>query len=362
MTVTTIERRPASEGGVQPDVRPGGIALSATLHAAMAAMIVFGLPNLFRSPPPHETPIAVQLVTIAPETKATHPNPYRPKPEAKPEPPVAAPAPKPEPKPEPPPPAPAPPSAAAPPPAPPAQPKPEAKAPPEPPPPPPPPKPVEAKEAPPAPPPPDAKPKAVRADAVPPRPEVKPKPKPERHAAHHPPHPEAKRAETTAFDKLLKNLEEKHPDTTSFDSLLTNLTKQPTAQADEPPTPRRMAAAGVPSSQPKAPLGSQLTASELDALSNLVMQQLYPCWNIPAGARDAKDLVVRIRASLNPDGTVRQATIVDQGRLSDPLVRAAAESARRAFFNPQCAPLKLPADKYEVWRDLNVTFDPREVL
>ena len=40
-------------------------------------------------------------------------------------------------------------------------------------------------------------------------------------------------------------------------------------------------------SQPKAPLGSQLTASELDALGAEVLRQLTPCWNIPAGARDA---------------------------------------------------------------------------
>ena len=95
---------------------------------------------------------------------------------------------------------------------------------------------------------------------------------------------------------------------------------------------------------------------------NLIKQQLVPCWNVPAGARDAKDLSVRIRASVNPDGTVRTASIVDQSRMGDPLIRAAAESARRTFFNPQCTPLKLPADKYEVWKDLDVTFDPRDLL
>jgi len=100
----------------------------------------------------------------------------------------------------------------------------------------------------------------------------------------------------------------------------------------------------------------------LDALRQQVMQQLIPCWNVPAGARDAKDLNVRVRAAVNLDGTVRQAVIVDQGRLGDPLYRAAAESARRTFFNPRCTPLKLPADKYEVWKDLDVNFDPKDVL
>src|SRR6266853_6521839 len=122
-----------AEHGVTPgesarEKMPGGIALSASLHIAMFALILFGLPSLFHHPPPEETPIAVQLVTIAPETRATQPNPFRPRPEAKPDPAVAAPAPKPEPKPEPPAAA-EPPSAAAPPPAPaPPQPKPEVKA------------------------------------------------------------------------------------------------------------------------------------------------------------------------------------------------------------------------------------------
>ena len=47
----------------------------------------------------------------------------------------------------------------------------------------------------------------------------------------------------------------------------------------------------------------------------MIREQIARCWNIPAGARDAKDLVVEIRVQVEPDGTVQQATIVDQGRL-----------------------------------------------
>ena len=82
--------------------RPG-YALSATFHLTLLVAVVIGLPSLFRPLPPEDAPIAVQLVTIAPETRATHPNPNTPKPDAKPE--VAtveAPTPKPEVKPEPP--------------------------------------------------------------------------------------------------------------------------------------------------------------------------------------------------------------------------------------------------------------------
>src|SRR4051794_41498059 len=128
---------------ISGDMTRGGVAASAALHVIVAALVVFGVPNLFRKPPPQDMPIAVQLVTIAPETRATAPNPFRPRPDAKPEPPLAEPAPIPEPKPEPPAPSPTPPPSAAAMPSLPPPPKPEAKS--LPPAPLPPPKPVEAR-------------------------------------------------------------------------------------------------------------------------------------------------------------------------------------------------------------------------
>jgi outer membrane biosynthesis protein TonB len=301
-----------------------GIALSALLHVVLGGLLILGLPKLFDPPPPEEMPIAVQLVTIAPETRATHPNPNPPRPDAKPEvPEVEAPAPKPEPKPEPPRPAPVPPTA----PAAPDQPVlPESK--------PPPPKPPEPK--------PEAKP--VEKIDVP-----KPKEKPEapRQVAKVEPKPEEKKPEEKKYDPR------------QFDALLKNLAPVHTAMTADAPRQPPPATSARASSQPKAPLGSQLTASELD----LVRHQIARCWNIPAGARDAKDLVVEIKVAVDPDGTVRQAMIVDQGRVgSDPSYRAAAESARRAFFNPQCRPLHLPAEKYAIWKDLVVDFSPRDIL
>jgi hypothetical protein len=112
--------------------------------------------------------------------------------------------------------------------------------------------------------------------------------------------------------------------------------------------------------QPHGQLSSPepLTATEM----NLLIQQLYQCWNVPAGARDARNLVIAIRVTVGPDGVVRQATIVDQARLSDPIFRAVAESARRAFFNPQCNPLRVPEGKYRSWKELVIKFSPIDIL
>jgi outer membrane biosynthesis protein TonB len=337
MSVMSIGPALADDGltveSATSDRMPGGIALSTAMHLGLIALILIGLPNLFHKPPVEDQPIAVELVTMGPVTRATHPNPNIPVPDAKPDipkplPPVPVPPPKPVPPQE----SAQPPQSSAPPPPPEAA-KPEEKPTPTPPPPPP-----KAEVPAPMPPPPPPKP-----------PEEKPKP--------------PQKTPQPAFDQMLKQLDktEKQQQTqNNFDSLLKNLAKNDAPRNDQAPPKQRpqMAAGAAPSSQPKAPLGSQLSASEMD----MVREQIARCWNVPAGARDAKDLVVEIRVQVGEDGTVRTAQIVDSGRMGDPLYRAAAESARRAFFNPQCTPLKLPPDKYATWKDMVVDFNPKDAL
>ena len=92
-----------------------------------------------------------------------------------------------------------------------------------------------------------------------------------------------------------------------------------------------------------------------------IKQQIERNWSVPAGAKDAANLVVRIHISLNPDGSLSgPPQIVDQSRMGDDYYRAAAESALRAIYKSE--PLKLPPDKYESWRDITLTFDPKEML
>ncbi len=130
---------------------------------------------------------------------------------------------------------------------------------------------------------------------------------------------------------------------------------QKTETAPRPVQPQQQAKA---SSQPVAPLGAQLTTSEID----LVRQQIEQCWNPPAGAKEAHDLVVEISAEVGPDGRVLTAQITSTARMGDPLYRSAAESAKRAVLNPQCSPLKLPPEKYEQWKTLDLTFNPKDLL
>ncbi len=96
-------------------------------------------------------------------------------------------------------------------------------------------------------------------------------------------------------------------------------------------------------------------------LIDLVKRQIQECWSLPAGAKEAENLVVDIRVALDPDGTVRQARIVDAARMEqDSFFRAAAESARRAVL--KCSPLKLPPETYQQWKTMTLTFDPKEMF
>jgi colicin import membrane protein len=97
-----------------------------------------------------------------------------------------------------------------------------------------------------------------------------------------------------------------------------------------------------------------LSQSEIDALR----AQIQACWNPPAGAMDARDIVVRVRLNLNQDGSVAAVPRVTNTGANS-LFQIAAESAVRAI--QRCQPYRLPIAKYEVWRDVEVTFDPREM-
>lgn len=108
-------------------------------------------------------------------------------------------------------------------------------------------------------------------------------------------------------------------------------------------------------------ISQQIQAQRLSAM---VKQQLAPCWSIPGGVKDVHTIKVGVQIRLNTDGTLRGAPrIVDAARMqSDKSFQAIAESAVRALRHPQCQPLKLPYDQYEIWKDIVFNFDPGEAL
>ena len=106
-------------------------------------------------------------------------------------------------------------------------------------------------------------------------------------------------------------------------------------------------------------LGDTLTATQID----LVRQTIRKCWHFPAGLKDAETLAVDIKMELDPNGYVKKAEIIDKARMkSDSGFRIAAENAYRAVVDPECNPLPLPKDKYKEWKNLELNFNPKDML
>ncbi len=105
--------------------------------------------------------------------------------------------------------------------------------------------------------------------------------------------------------------------------------------------------------------GLQLTAREEDLLKGRISAQLRECWRLPGGGGGSSIPVVTVKWQLNRDGSLRGSPKV-VGRRSSPAFQVAAENAVRAVV--QCAPYRLPKDKYEAWRSITWDFDPRAML
>ena len=283
--------------------------MSTLLHAGVMVVAIYGLPDLLDSPVVMEQPVIVELVTVAekavtqklPEPKAEKSTP--PAPKLKP-----AAAPKLEPRPEPP-------------------------------------KPVKKVETPPPPPAPKLKPAAV----------VMPMPKAPKILALAEP-PEAFRTLPRPQAKPKRPRQQ-----FNADRIAALLDKDQRKKQTAPGSMTTKTLTAKPPPIPPSPARTHIRAP-IAGIIDAIRHQIQQCWSVPAGARDAENLIVRIKVFLNSDGSLAKAPeIIGADQSDDPFYRAAAESARRAVL--KCAPLKnLPADKYSRWRELTLTFNPREML
>ena len=115
----------------------------------------------------------------------------------------------------------------------------------------------------------------------------------------------------------------------------------------------------VTQSSKKNSFASSLTLSEEDALK----AQIFGCWSIPLGLPYDENLLVRIKLNLKKDGTIVRSEILDHERMNRPgqkFYKVLAESALRAVR--LCQPLKVPPTGYEKWKDLQLNFNPVEML
>jgi len=202
----------------------------------------------------------------------------------------------------------------------------------------------------------------------PPMPEPRPKP-PQSAEAKQPPEPKvdpiaealkkeaaAKKKEEARKKKELKRAEKPQPkkpeprfDPDKVAALLDK--RAPQRHVSSGDTLNSTASLGLPSAT-----SARLSQSEIDALR----ARLAQLWNPPVGAKTPDELVVRVRIRLQRDGRLSgPPQVLTSG--SSVLFQTARESAIRALFRGQPFDMLLP-EHYEQWKDIEITFDPRDMM
>lgn len=333
-------RQDERNAGMSPGLRRGAV-ISASLHAAVVAWLLLGLPISKPPEAPVQTTVSMvfdgkALTSMQAPTPAKVPAPANAA-NNPPAPPVKQPT-KPQPVEAPPPP----------PPPPPAPPKPqEAPTPPKPTPPLPKPPPTPALAPPlPTPPPPKAPPTPPQ--PTPPQTQPLPLPPPKV------PPPPAKPS-VTSQPHITKN---PAPNSQALDNTLEKLRQM--LQQKKPPKARYNPQAGGAKNGGGNPLGND-TAALSAAQRGAIGDHVRECWTIDAGAPHVKQMSVMLQVTTDRNGVARIANVVgaDQAReASDPVYRAFAERAVRAVLDPHCANLPLPRSMMGKINVLTFRFTP----
>ncbi|WP_370229832.1 energy transducer TonB [Cognatishimia sp.] len=136
----------------------------------------------------------------------------------------------------------------------------------------------------------------------------------------------------------------------------------PTQPAPEATTEDSVAAALAEAQEqaetPARPSGPPLSFAEKESLRVSVQQ----CWNVDVGSQ-AANVVVVLGMSLDRDGRVAGGTLrlLSATGGDERAQNAAFEAARRAVLRCQRGGFNLPIEKYEHWRDIEMTFNPEKM-
>jgi outer membrane biosynthesis protein TonB len=194
-----------------------------------------------------------------------------------------------------------------------------------------PPKPLPAADAPPPtdamPPPPKPEPEKPKEPEKEPEPKVKPPPpKPK------PPQQKTKQEDLAMLQKLLKDMQKNQPKAAS-----------PTTESK-----------AQPSNNIAPNVSDRASMTELDA----IRRHIEGCWRIDPGKEGMENLSAEIKVFINPDGSVREAQIVDMTRyFVDSAFRTFANSARNAVLG--CGNIPISPERYSTFKEMTMTFSPQ---
>lgn len=168
--------------------------------------------------------------------------------------------------------------------------------------------------------------------------------------------PEEKKVEEKPKKKPEEKKKPTKKDSAELDNLLASVLNEPAAE----PTPEKPKQKAAPepeeSSGPQTELASEvpMTAGDEDGIRSQIEQN----WNLgsAAGAPNLDQILVELRITLQPDGTVTKVELLNNQ--SDPFFQSIAEGAIRAV--KRASPLRMPEGKF--WETIKLRFRPSEVI
>ena len=102
----------------------------------------------------------------------------------------------------------------------------------------------------------------------------------------------------------------------------------------------------------------EMTSAERQQMLNA----LKGCWIVDPAAIGFGSISVTLAASLQPNGYVDRGSVrVVSPMPTPPEYRVAVESARQALLDTRCQPLPVPPQKYDAWRQVQITFNPQNM-
>ena len=94
-------------------------------------------------------------------------------------------------------------------------------------------------------------------------------------------------------------------------------------------------------------------------IGDYIRSQFIDCWIVPIKIITLRNITVTVNITLNTDGSVNK--VSSAHNIVDEDTKILLESAKRAVY--RCSPIKgLEKFPYQLWKEMQITFDPRDTI
>ena len=169
-----------------------------------------------------------------------------------------------------------------------------------------------------------------------------------------------KKKKDDAAKKAADLAKKKQFDGAKIAELLNKVPDQPSAAAGADTPPSKPTTAKGPTAGTKTGTDNGNKARAEQMVSALLNSALKECWSKPLAGGGVSAPAVKLKWTLNPDGTLSGEPKIVQTDRGNPLAEQAERAAIRAVQT--CVPFQLPPDQYAVWREIEWSFNPNQAL